>query len=74
MSYGLQPTQREEWKEKHKTRLFFEERIVEVQYIFTHSILFTYNALFSLYRLIVKNKKFIFKAFLALLVAVTLAI
>ncbi len=31
MSYGLQPSQNEEWKKKHMIRFVIEERIIEIQ-------------------------------------------
>lgn len=35
--YGIGPTHREEWRRKQRVRLFFEERIIELQDLFLAS-------------------------------------
>jgi len=46
MGYGLIPTQMEEFRRKHRTRLFVEERLLEIVYI----VKYFHNAIYTLYR------------------------
>jgi hypothetical protein len=38
MNHGLEPTQREEWKKKHRIRFFFEDRLLELRDILAYGM------------------------------------
>jgi hypothetical protein len=70
MGHGLMPTQMEEMRKKHRTRLFFEERLLEIVYI----IRYIYNTIHTLSRIlgliVVLAKKYIGILLFATLVTV----
>lgn len=70
MSYGLEPSQRDEWKSKHRVRFFFEERLVEVYDILSYAVGSVGYICGVVYREIINNKE---DMFLFLLSAVMVA-
>lgn len=75
MSYGLMPSHNDEWKEKHKIRSFFEERLIEIRDVFLYFFLTYYNARDSVAKTYSKvDKKLMMNILLAIFIAIMLVI
>lgn len=74
MRHGLQPTQRDEWKDKHKIRYFFEERVLEIQYLSVYVLSLVSNAYDSISSARKKiDKRIAIQVLLAILIAAIIA-
>ncbi len=70
MNDGLNISQREEWRNKHKIRIFLEERIVELQDLFVLFfifVFFTYKRTVFLFNTTLNNKSLMIKVIITLL-------
>jgi hypothetical protein len=77
MSYGLQPKQMDEWRDKHLFRCFFEDRVLELRDISLHiwSSVTGFSDLISKILMKVSNnvdKNFIINALLIILISIVI--
>lgn len=74
MSLGLQPTQMEEWKKKHRVRSFIESFIVDSIYVVSYFATSIGGALTKSHNKILKNKKYLLQALLMIAIAILIVI
>lgn len=74
MSHGLQPTQSEEWKSKHKVRSFLEERALELHHVFLYSLNVLGNMYYNARSFVTKNDAIVITILATIILGIILAV